>query len=81
MADRHKLTWGVGPKISAKPLPDGVERMFIPSPDGMLELLVALPAGTGSGSGEERPPLLFVHGGEESFLLSQLLYIMEVSLW
>ncbi|RPB07927.1 alpha/beta-hydrolase [Morchella conica CCBAS932] len=37
--------------------------MFIPSPDGMLEILVALPASTGSGSGEERPPLLFVHGG------------------
>ncbi|KAI5843042.1 Alpha/Beta hydrolase protein [Morchella snyderi] len=62
MTDRHRLTWDVGPTVSATPLPDGVERMFIPSPDGMLELLVALPAGAGP-AGEERPPLLFVHGG------------------
>lgn len=72
MADRHKLTWDMGPTISATPLPEGVERVFIPSPDGMLELLVALPPVGSSGAGEERPPLLVVHGGEGSLFLVEL---------
>lgn len=62
MTERHKLTWNVAP-ISRSTLPDGVERTFLPSPDGPLELLVSLPRHY-QFVWDSKPPLLFLHGGE-----------------
>ncbi|KAL7275409.1 hypothetical protein RUND412_001647 [Rhizina undulata] len=61
MTYRHKLSWSASSIPQPPPLPNGVERGFIESPDGRLELLVAAPANLGGG--EEKPVLLFVHGG------------------
>lgn len=62
MSERHRLTWTVSP--TPRPtLPDGVERMFLPSPDGLLELLVSLPKHYQAGR-DSKPPLLFLHGGK-----------------
>lgn len=62
MSERHRLTWTVSP-TSRPTLPDGVERMFLPSPDGLLELLVSLPKHYQAGR-DSKPPLLFLHGGK-----------------
>ncbi|WOO86284.1 uncharacterized protein LOC62_07G009765 [Vanrija pseudolonga] len=43
-----------------RPLADGIERTWLPTPSGELELLSA---GAGASAGSASPPILFVHGG------------------
>lgn len=56
----HKLTRT--PKSGPPPpLPEGITRTWLDTPDGKLELLVSLPAEEGGSN--SKPPILFLHGG------------------
>lgn len=59
---KHTLKWSLpsGP-VSAPP--EGVDRVFIPTPEGVLDIHFAQP-----NSPTSRPPLLFIHGGFGSAL-------------
>ncbi|KAF8651908.1 hypothetical protein AX16_004553 [Volvariella volvacea WC 439] len=62
---RHKLTWST--PIEPLPTPEGIERVFLPTPDGVLDLHFC-PPDTTSSTSAPRPPILFVHGGFGSAL-------------
>ncbi|KAG0637753.1 Alpha/Beta hydrolase protein [Tuber brumale] len=59
---RHRLSWSpsTAPPVA---LPEGVQREYLPSPGGALEMLTSSPPRSGGGGEEEKEPLLFVHGG------------------
>ncbi|RPB06011.1 alpha/beta-hydrolase [Choiromyces venosus 120613-1] len=60
----HRLSWSPSDAPPVE-LPEGVQREFLTSPGGVLELLTSHVFSEG-GEVEEKPPLLFIHGGFES---------------
>ncbi|TFK62566.1 alpha/beta-hydrolase [Pluteus cervinus] len=63
----HKLTWS-RPTGGPRPTPDGIERTFLSTPSGPLDLHFALPTTTSPLASSTNPPLLFIHGGFGSSL-------------
>lgn len=60
---RHRLSWSPSTAPPAA-LPEGVQREFLSSPGGELEMLTSSVGWwEGIGGQEEKPPLLFIHGG------------------
>lgn len=60
---RHRLSWSPSTAPPAA-LSEGVQREFLSSPGGELEMLTSSVGWwEGIGGQEEKPPLLFIHGG------------------
>ncbi|KAG0134334.1 Alpha/Beta hydrolase protein [Tuber indicum] len=64
---RHRLSWSTSTAPPAA-LPEGVQREYLSSPGGVLEVLTSSPLGSGGTGEEDKEPLLFVHGGFGSTL-------------
>ncbi|CUS14260.1 unnamed protein product [Tuber aestivum] len=62
---QHRISWSPSTAPPAE-LPEGVQREFLQSPGGMLELLTSGPQWHEGYERVEKQPLLFIHGGFES---------------
>ena len=59
----HGASPGPGGRLQNNPLPNGITRDFVPTPEGALELLTGRPDLAARPKRPDKPPLLLQHGG------------------
>jgi len=68
---RHRLSWSPSTAPPAV-LPEGIQREFLSSPGGALEVLASSVLREEGIEVVEKSPLLFIHGGRVFFDISPL---------